>query len=500
MSSEEPTPTPDELVAPSEEAPHYARRFAKNFAWMASSQVGGKIAGFVFVIIIARGLGAQQYGYFNFATSFVPLFLMFGTWGLEAAVISEIAKGQRRLSALFMSGLLLRISLGLLALGVAFTIAPALIDGGEAFISLMLVGFALFLDEVSGFIGTVFKAFERMRYYAQAIFINRILSTLLALGALMLGGNLTLVSLMYLLGSLSAVVFAWAALRKHFPPVYLADASVGTARELLGAGLPLGVAAVLSMAVFRIDAVMLQGFEGPIAVGMYGIAYRFLDSFLFVSWSLASVALPRIARSGATALSARTYQMTVALVLSFYLPIAVGSFFVSEWVVETVFSARYLPAAAAVPWLTTAGVFYGISYVSRLASIGVGRRWALAWVGGLALVLNVALNLYAIPRYGFEGAAAVTCITTIVEAMCIFGLFWTASGRFRLTVEVAVPFVAALVMGGVLALADLDGGIEVLLGAVVYVAALAVTGRLLAPAAATKVRGMLRRDRSQAGS
>ncbi len=54
------------------------RRFAGNAFWMLVAKVGVKGASLVFVIILARALGTEQYGYFNFAVSFVSMFLILG--------------------------------------------------------------------------------------------------------------------------------------------------------------------------------------------------------------------------------------------------------------------------------------------------------------------------------------------------------------------------------------------------------------------------------------
>ena len=74
------------------------RRFAANVTWMLVAQVAGKAASFVFIIIVARNLSVAEFGVFNFAISFVPLFLVFGGFGLESTVIRELARDRERLS------------------------------------------------------------------------------------------------------------------------------------------------------------------------------------------------------------------------------------------------------------------------------------------------------------------------------------------------------------------------------------------------------------------
>ena len=122
---EERAPTSDssEVFVPGSELP----RFAGNALWLMSGEAVGKVASFLFVVIVARGLGAAQYGYFNFALSFMPLFLMLGADGIEFTLIREIARDKTRLSELFVTGLVLRVGLGLIALASSIALTRFLI-------------------------------------------------------------------------------------------------------------------------------------------------------------------------------------------------------------------------------------------------------------------------------------------------------------------------------------------------------------------------------------
>ena len=98
------------------------RRYAVNATSMLVAEVAGKLASFAFVVIVARSLGPREFGYFNFAISFVPLFLILGTLALDSILIREIARDRQRLSQLWASGLILRLSFGALGLALAFSL------------------------------------------------------------------------------------------------------------------------------------------------------------------------------------------------------------------------------------------------------------------------------------------------------------------------------------------------------------------------------------------
>ncbi len=467
------------------------RRLAGNALWMLVAEVAAKVASFVLVIILARGLGPTQYGYFNFALSFVALFLMLGAWGIDISFVRQVSERRERHAELFASGLALRAALGLAGMLAAFAIAPLFVSGREAYLTVVIMGSALFLDELSSYLGAVFKAFERMRFHALVILINRFLSTGLAAVAIAVGGGLVMVSATYLLGSLGALTFGWFALRRYFPSASVRKVERPRVAALLRYGTPLALGGFLNIAVLRIDAVMLQAMKGPAAVGMYGVAYRFFESLLFVTWALSVASLPRIIRGGAGERSSRTFELTASAIVAVYLPIAVGALFTAEWVVVTLFSEQYRPASSAVAWLTGAVVFYGVAHLSRMASIGLGRRREIAWIAVAVLAVNLVGNLIAIPRYGFVGAAAVMFVTELVEAVLLVGLFLRTSGPFTLSRVAAVPVVATAVMGGTLALTGIRDLPALITGSVVYLLALIVSARLIAPEATRRALALV---------
>lgn len=449
------------------------RRFAANAASLVVAQAVGKAASFVFVLIVTRGLGTVEYGYFNFAVSFVPLFLILGTWGLDVAIVRGVAADKDRLSPLVSSGLAVRAGSGAIALVLAFAIGVALTDNATAYATLLLVGIALLLDEVTTLLGTVFNLFERTAALSMVLLVNRVLSTLLALAAIAADADIVVVSATYLAGSIGALLVAVAFLRRWFPPIRLRDASRATATELMRLGAPLGIAGALNMALFRLDAVLLQALKGATAVGMYGIAYRFLDSFLFVAYGVGQVVMPRVAKQQ----QAQGFSVVLGVVLAFYLPIAIGALFTARWVVTTLFGSEYETAADAVKWLTGAGVFYAIAYLARVSSVALGRRREIALTAAAVLVLNVAANLVVIPKYGFNGAAAVTFFSEVVEGVVLLAMLRPAFDRFLL-----VPLAASAAMAAVLGLANPPERAAVLIGAVVYALALLAAARLIAPA------------------
>lgn len=460
---------------------------AANATWSVAGQAAAKLAGFAFVVVVTRALDTQAYGQFNFAASFVPLFLIVGTWGLDIAVIREVAQDQGRFARYLASAFVVRLTIDGVAVVAGLLFGLLLVRSATAFAVLALVAGALLLDELTAMVGSAFKAFERMAYFSLGLLANRVATTVLAVAAVVAGGDIVAVSAMYLLGSAVAFGVAIAALRQRFPPVGMGDIDRATVRELFRGGGPLGAASALNMALLRVDAVLLQAMKGPVAVGLYGIAYRFLDSFLFVAYGLGVVAVPRIARSGWSEEGTQGFNGVLAAMLAFYVPLGVGGVFLGRWAVTLLFGERYAEAGGAVRWLAPAAAFYAVAYLCRFCSVALGKRRQITAVAGAALGANVVANLVVIPRYGYTGAAAVTFFSEVLEAVLLTVVLVRAAVGFRLDRLVAAPLVAGAAMAAALAVHGREDAAGALLGAGAYLVVLGVVAVGAAPAWSRRV-------------
>jgi O-antigen/teichoic acid export membrane protein len=226
---------------------------------------------------------------------------------------------------------------------------------------------------------------------------------------------------------------------------------------------------------------MLQAIRGPVEVGLYGAAYRFFESLLFVAWSLGNAALPRMARERRGAELGRTFELTAVLTLAFYLPLAITFPFASNWLVTTLFSDRYENASSVVGVLTGAALLYALAYSARIAGIALGRTKEIAAIAGVTLAASVAMNAFAIPRYGFEGAAWTTLAAEALEAVLLNVFFLYANGTFVRLRPLLVPAVATGGVAVLVLVAGLDGAAALLAAAVAYPPLLLVSAALLAP-------------------
>jgi O-antigen/teichoic acid export membrane protein len=246
-------------------------------------------------------------------------------------------------------------------------------------------------------------------------------------------------------------------------------------RRLFFDSLPLGLALVINVIYFRIDALLLSVLKESEDVGLYGIAWRFLETatpfaYFFVAalFPLLSAAAADGNRDAIRDISRRAFEV-LALGGIFVIAVIAAT---SPGVVELVAGADFDRAATPLRIVIVgAGLSFLNTYLAYLL-IAVGRQRSFFWLSLSTLVFNVALNLALIPEYGYNAAASVA---TSSEALLFAGALWLAYRHTGFLPTLGVPtralaagaaaFVAAFTLPGHVVLA-------LVAGAVVYLAAL----------------------------
>jgi O-antigen/teichoic acid export membrane protein len=97
-------------------------------------------------------------------------------------------------------------------------------------------------------------------------------------------------------------------------------------------------------------------------------------------------------------------------------------------VVTTLFGSPFADGGKVLQILLLSVPFYVASQVLRSGLVVARRQWAIGLIFVIAVPLNVALNLYLIPRLGVFGAAYASLTTSIYV---LFGLTFLTLRRHK---------------------------------------------------------------------
>jgi O-antigen/teichoic acid export membrane protein len=481
-----------------------AFRVARNAGVLAASHVLVRGLGMGMMIVLARYLGPEPYGIYQRSEAFVFLFSIVVNLGLDMILTREVARHPARASEYFSGIVVCKALTGLVAYALVISIAAARGYSGDFLWGIRVFGIVLLANSLSETCSAVFQGLQEMRYMALAQIAAQGIFLTLGLTFVLMGRSLHWILGALVLGSLVQCAFSATVLRRSFHLRWIFP-GFATVRFLLRESIPLALAASFALIYQQIDAVLLGEFKGNAEVGWYKAGAKFLLVFTVLRDSLMVSIYPVFASLGASdrprlaTLLSRVVRYQMGIALYFVL-----GFVLLSRLAPALLGADYHNSGSMLPILGWILLPQTISIACGRALIASGDQARMMFSTFSSLAVNVALNVWWIPRYGIMGAAAAGVASEIVVAGLNVWLVRRYIGPTRFVRELWRPVAAAALAGAVMIplrhlslflgfpLLALAYGLSLLLFRAVSRDELGQLGRLVrAWLAATKIRGRL---------
>ena len=284
----------------------------------------------------------------------------------------------------------LRCVLTAAVLAAAGAVSVAAGVRGQVLLATGCVVLACLAETVADAFRAVAVACEAPNVVATAQLIQRGTTAVLVLAALLVAPSLIAVSLAYLAGTaIGVLATALGAARLGIRPQWSHLRWTGIA-QFSRASHSGGLHVVASMALFRIDTVLLAALAGAAAAGRYAAAYRLLETVIFVAWTVARSVFPIMASSPQTWRVRRGAERGLVVLASVFLPYMALLWCRGADVMRVLYGDS-LPIGDVVvlAWLAPAPLLFGAGYLAAyvLMADGPNARVLLGSVG--ALIINV---------------------------------------------------------------------------------------------------------------
>jgi O-antigen/teichoic acid export membrane protein len=196
---------------------------------------------------------------------------------------------------------------------------------------------------------------------------------------------------------------------------------------------PLVVSSVLAMLMSQADTLMVGYFRSSSEVALYSAAYpiavglgSFLGIFNFLYLPVASRLDAQEEYEKITGIYALTTKWTFFLTFPAFL---VFGLFPAD-VLGIFFGARYRAAAPALTILA-AGYLSNAIFGQNLRTVSaLGHTKFLMMTNGAALLVNIVVNLFLIPQFGYIGASIASAASYTAQNVVVNVILWS---RFNIT-------------------------------------------------------------------
>lgn len=407
---------------------------AKDTYVLFAGNVASAFLGFLFTLLIARGLSVGDFGVFSAVNNLVTMIASLADIGISAALISFVSnyhtKGDtvnawRYLKASFVARIIVVSLIVLAMLALAPIVGKKLLASND--ISVVYWSVVLSIGFLIWAYFTV--ALQAYRRFVASVSVDMFLGVVrvLSVGAFFFAGILTLTSalLSFAMGALAAILVGFYLLGTSFLTV---DTPVEIYSKLLRFSGWVGVNRVVSAISGRLDVTMLAAMAGATVTGQYSIAQRLALFITVLVASLSSVMAPRLSSFGNKA-EEKKYIIkatltTLAIVAGVMLWIIIASPFIT-----LLFGEKYLPAvpifqvflASLIPFILSSSSVSAIIYsIKKPVYIGYFSFFQLAAIFLISLVL--------IPKIGAYGPLvayfAVNTILAVYSWTIVIRYYW----------------------------------------------------------------------------
>lgn len=414
------------------------RKIIANVGWLCVDRIFRMSVGLFVGAWVARYLGVENFGLYNYALAFVALFTPLATLGLDNIVIRDIVRDpsceNETIGSAFALKFMGGIGLLLLSAMAIFWVRP-----GEPFINFIVALIA---------IGTIFQAFDVIDLWFQsqvqskyavygkncALLITTCIRVYLILTQASLIAFVITGLAEAVLGAV-AIIFLYLALGKN---IFSWEIKITRIKSLLKDSWALIIANMAILLYMKIDIIMLGNMAGNEAVGFYSAAVKISELWYFIPGIICSSCFPALieAKNHSQDLYNKKLQklFDFMVVLAFIVILLVT--FSSDYLLYYLYGPEYATSCSLILKIHI--------WASLIVFIGVAQGQWETIEGLMALSLqktlvgamvNIILNLWLIPRYSGVGAAIATVLSYATSSLILTAYIRETRGIFLMQVR-----------------------------------------------------------------
>jgi PST family polysaccharide transporter len=392
-----------------------------NIGWLFADKILRIGVGVFVSIWVARYLGPEQFGLYNYALAFVAMFSALANLGLDGIVVRNIIRDPSASDEL---------------LGTACSLK---LIGGIS--TLLITGIAIYLirpeDNICNWlvriiaVGTIFQAFDVIDLWFQAKVKSKY--SVCAKNSAFLLLAIAKISLILIRAPL--IAFACATLMEvaigaiGLIFVYKLSGlsitrwrtSIQRGKMLLIDSWPLLFSGVSVLINMQIDKIMLGEISGDRAVGIYSAATRISEIWYFIPIMVGLSVMQTLTKE--REIGGKFYQIKLQKVYDimtvFALWIAFPLSLFSDNIIRLIYGVEFLGAAQILQIHIWSALFvFHVSIRTRSLIIENLERF-VAFYAFFTMSVNVLLNLVLIPNYAGAGAAYASLFSWLIAVLLL---------------------------------------------------------------------------------
>ncbi len=425
---------------------------AKNTFYITGAFIFQKILSFFYIAFIAHEVGPALIGKYFFALAFTTVFSIFLDAGLTPVFIRESSQNKEKTNEYFNLLFTLKLIFCFFTILLIFFLINWLHYDPLTKELVYLAAVVMAFDSFSLTFYGALRARQKLKYEAIGIISYQIITvTLGVISLLTIHSVKVLIAILALSSFLNFLYSFYWARRCAKIKVSFSLFSRRRAIYLLAIAFPFFLAGVFNRVYTHIDTILLSKLAGAVYVGWYGVANKLVFSLQFIPSAFVAAIYPAMSKFYQKDLikMKSILEKSFLYLLFIVLPISLGTIVLAPEIILTLYGKKFFPSILPLRILMVSliAVFLYFPLGSFLNAAHRQKRNTANM--GIAMVINVILNLTLIPYWKLAGAAVASLVSQTI--MLFLGLYYAYKiakfDKFLLSKKFVQYALAAFLMG-----------------------------------------------------
>ncbi|MGA7669526.1 MAG: flippase [Nitrolancea sp.] len=423
------------------------RRIAANAASMLASDVINRATTFALYALVARSLGAYEFGQLSLALTLFYTFQILAVAGLKTLITREVAKHRERTDEMLVNGTMVVLATAVASIGAQVFFVWAMRYSMDTARVVLLLSLGLLPYALTAIYEAVFQGWERMRLIAIANIPVNVIKIALAFAVLHFGSSLTTIVLL-LVGSYAVIVVIelWLTLRYILVPRLRLSLSV-MFWMLRSTITFLGIDGIIAI-TGSLNVILLSKMRNETEVGLYNAGTQLMVPVALIYTSIVLSVFPVMCRRYEPTLQGikRIGERVIELMLGVALPTSVGLFLLSSTAITVLYGHGLERAAAGMQIMVWGLILSAMTSILGQVLVASLRERVTLRIVVVDLVVSVVAGVVLIRQFGYMGAAATALITRGVDLLLHYRPVANLFPGRQLLFAVWKPAIATVVM------------------------------------------------------
>lgn len=399
------------------------KKIFSNVIWSLGGKVVNMASALLVGILVARYLGPENYGIMNYVISYITIFQVIATFGMDNIEIRELSRQNEKKDIILGTCFGLRIIFALIA--YLIVIITLLIYKADNFTSYMILAYALTLfTGTANILRNYFTSIVQNKYIVKSEVCRTFAGAIIKIILLWIEAPLEYFIFAQIFDTLLVASGYYLSYKSIVGPIRKWAFDKSIVPFILKESFPLVLSGAAVIIYQRIDQVMIGNMLNKTEVGYFATAGKFVDLILFLPTVLVQTVTPMLVRTKESSPDTYEEKKRTFVSITTWTAIIMSTIvsILAYWLVIYTYGAKYTLSIPVLQIMAFKAV--GMALSSSGGQIIIMERiqkWAFIR-NVLGCLLCIVLNYILIPKYGIIGSAWVTIIVVMFTG-CFANIF-----------------------------------------------------------------------------